>query len=130
MLLAIHFCVFGQSKIDTTAITDPVALPYFVIHRKSPYVSMPDSLGSKQVNGFAGVKLVLDSKGGVKRVEILRLQVSGKTNISYEPRLHRKTVTIAKYESFLKKYAAKIKVIKTDRRNPPRINTIIFVIRF
>lgn len=111
------------------AITDPVDVPYFVIKRKTSNVRLPESLGGKDVKGFAGVTLTINSLGELKSTEIKKLKLSGKVNLSYQSG-DSKNDTVLKYEAFLKKCVAKIKIIKTDARKPPAISTITFLVRF
>lgn len=127
-------CTIGFLFISLNSIgqkiIDPVERPYFVINRKSAYVIMPDSLGGGNTKGFAGIRLILDSKGHLIKVDFLKLKVSGKINISYQPGYAIKTAKVAKYEAFFKNYATKVKVVKTDKRKPPKVNTITFIVRF
>jgi len=91
---------------------------------------MPDSLGGKDIKGFAGVRLKLDSNGRMLKVDFLKLNVSGKINISYRLGYNIKTATIDQYEAFFLNYARKTKIVKTDKRKPPKFNTITYILRF
>lgn len=111
-------------------VVDPVDVPYFVIKRKAAKIHLPDNLGGKDTKGFAGITIFIDSLGKLQSTEIEKLKLVGKLNLSYQLGQNVKNDTIFKYETFLKKCVSKIKIIKTDKRKPPEISTITFLVRF
>jgi hypothetical protein len=125
-ILIMTICInsFGQEIID------PVEVPYFVINRKSANVVLPKTLGGRGVKGFAGITISVNSSGRLLSTEIKKLKLSGKVNLSYQLGQDVKNDTIQRYEAFLKKCVSEIKIIKTDKRKPPKINNITFIIRF
>jgi hypothetical protein len=124
LVMIINMYASGQEIID------PVEIPYFVIDRKSPNVVLPKTLGGKAVKGFARIMITLDSSGKLLRTEVKKLKLTGKVNLSYQLGQEKKTFTIRKYETFLKKCVAQIRIVKTDNRKTPLINNITFIIRF
>jgi hypothetical protein len=124
IMFALNVNSFAQTIID------PVDVPYFVIKRKTASVQLPESLGGKYTKGFAGVTIVIDSLGKLQSTEMEKLQLSGRLNLSYQLGQNIKNDTISKYETFLKKCVSKIKIVKTDKRKPPKISTITFLVRF
>lgn len=124
LMLAASTLSFAQTIID------PVDIPFFVINRKTASVSLPKDLGGKDVKGFAGLTITVDSSGKVRSTEIKKLKLSGKLNVSYQSGYDNKSDIVIKYETFLKKYGSKIKIVKTDKRKPPKVNTITFLVRF
>lgn len=115
---------FGQTIID------PVENSYFIIRRKSPSVILPIDFGGGSVKGFAGMKITLNSSGKLLNSELIKLKLSGAINLSYQMGREQKNDTIRHYEAFLKKCVSQIKIVKTDNRKPPKVNTITFLLRF
>ncbi|GLU54956.1 hypothetical protein Dfri01_44170 [Dyadobacter frigoris] len=124
ILLTTNINSFGQT------ITDPIDVPYFVIKRKTANVLLPESLGGKSVKGFAGITIAVNSLGKVQHSEMVKLKLSGKVNLSYQPGQDVKSDTVLKFETFILKNVSKIKIIKTDKRKPPKLSTITFLVRF
>lgn len=129
LYLTIVLTMFVSFNLYAQSITDPVYVPYFVIKRKTPNVRLPESLGGRDVKGFAGVTITVNSLGELKSTEIKKLKLSGKVNLSYQSG-NSKNDTVLKYEAFLQKCVTKIKIIKTDKRKPPAISTITFLVKF
>lgn len=119
-----------STSITGQTITEPVDNPYFILNRKSSYVPLPKELGGKSVKGFAGLTITLDSRGKFIKADLKKLKLSGKINISYQSGYNKKNKTITKYETYLKECASKIKITKTDKRQPPEVNYITFIVRF
>ncbi|MEA5403413.1 hypothetical protein VB776_10830 [Arcicella sp. DC2W] len=117
-----------QSSVGQTIVC-PTEIPFYIIQRKSPYITLPDSLGGKDVKGFAGFKITLYS-GKLKQITMLKLKLSGKVNISYSEGNDLKDSIINKYEVFLKRCVHDVEIVKTDKRKAPKIYNIMFLSRF
>ena len=124
MVITLNLNSFGQ------IIIDPINNPFFVIKRKTANIKLPKSLGGDKVRGFAGMSIILDSLGKIQSAEVLKLNLSGIVNTSYQKYEDLKSDTVVKYEHFFKNYAYSIKIIKVDKRKPPQNNKITFLFRF
>lgn len=117
-------CSFSQELIE------PIDYPYFVLSRSNEYVSIPKELGGKNVKGFAGIEIIIDSTGRIVDTKLIALKLSGKVDLYYQNERDKKNEIINKFEAFIKKYTSNLKIIKVDKRKPPKLNRILFLIRF
>lgn len=128
--LLILIVIITNTNSVGQAIIDPTLTPYFVLDRESPFIVLPNTLGGKNVMGFAGMTITLNSSGEILNIELKKLKLSGKVTLSYQSSQGQKNNTVRKYEAFLKKCVSQLKIIKTDNRKPPKVNNITFIVRF
>lgn len=128
---------FNSIANDTIKeIIDPVENMPFSIERDSVYTKVPDSLGVN-LTGMAVIKLYINNKSIVEKIEILRLLINknNHTIINYTQNLQKCKRNkhypnyILKYYPFLYDYAQKIKIVKVSE-TAKRLTNMSLMIRF
>lgn len=123
--------MFSISTVSIAqAILDPVDSPYFVIQRKTGYVNLPDSLAGNKATGFAGLTILVDSKGKFVKSELHKLKLNGPTCLSYEAERDKYNNLIKRYHKYLNTIIKEYKIVKVDKRIPPESSRISFIVRF
>lgn len=125
--------------LDTSIINiDPIEPMPYVVERDTMYHSLPDSLGGKEVNGMAVLKLNINKDGKIQDFSIIKLSIfkNEKEIINYWCNtcgfLPKKDYpsNVLRYYLYLKAYVDSLKITKAINIRPKQENIIYKTLRF
>lgn len=131
-------CV-GQSvnnkkrKTDTgNVIMDPIEVMPFHIYRPNMFVRLPDSLGGKDMKGFAVLNLYINRNAIVDSFVIVKLQTSrNRQNVIDYFKAQPMNASVRRYYPFMAEYIKKeVKIKNVPNVKPDEVTLMNLIVRF
>lgn len=110
--------------------------PYEIICNNECNITLPDSLGGTNLNGYAGIEIIIDDNSNIIELKVIRLNL---VNINTKENFidfHRLEENVSDYPYYIKRYISFIKMYMNNTIQvkkigvPNKKNRIILMVRF